>query len=235
SPFRSGPGLDRWYDCRHTRPSLQISTSIRVDRALTTEMPTPCRPPETWYALPSNLPPACRTVSATSTPGRLSLGWRSTGMPRPLSVTRTPPSASSVTSMVSQKPANASSTALSTTSQTRWCRPRSPVEPMYMAGRIRTASRPSRTVSEPAVYCYWLGVDPATPSSFLRAGARTCRGRPHHPGAAAGRTGLVAGHSGDQDVRKQLTAILLCGGDLAGARTPVEPPDIAAAGPAGGV
>src|SRR4051794_23468240 len=29
-----------------------------------------------------------------------------------------------------------------------WCRPRSPVEPMYMPGRLRTASRPSRTVME---------------------------------------------------------------------------------------
>ena len=64
--------------------------------------------------------------------------------------TRTPPSASSVTSMVSDYPASASSTALSTTSWTRWCRPRSPVEPMYMPGRLRTASRPSRTVIERA-------------------------------------------------------------------------------------
>src|SRR4051812_30598686 len=29
-----------------------------------------------------------------------------------------------------------------------WCRPRSPVEPMYIPGRLRTASRPSRTVME---------------------------------------------------------------------------------------
>ena len=53
---------------------------------MTTETPTPCRPPETAYALPSNLPPACSTVSATSTPGFLSLGCRSTGKPRPLSI-----------------------------------------------------------------------------------------------------------------------------------------------------
>lgn len=33
----------------------------------------------------------------------------------------------------------------SATSYTRWCRPRGPVEPMYMPGRLRTASRPSRT------------------------------------------------------------------------------------------
>src|SRR5262249_52061757 len=44
------------------------------------------------------------------------------------------------------KPANASSTELSTTSYTRWCRPISPVDPMYIAGRRRTASRPSSTL-----------------------------------------------------------------------------------------
>ena len=84
----------------------------------------------------------------TSTVGRFSTGCMSTGMPRPLSSTRTPPSASRVTRTVSQCPASASSTELSTTSHTMWCRPRSPVEPMYMPGRLRTASRPSRTVIE---------------------------------------------------------------------------------------
>ena len=54
--------------------------------------------------------------------------------------------------MVSQKPAIASSTELSTTSLTRWCRPRSPVEPMYIPGRLRTASRPSSTVMDPESY-----------------------------------------------------------------------------------
>ncbi len=42
-------------------------------------------------------------------------------------------------------PAMASSTALSTTSQMRWWRPARPVEPMYIPGRLRTGSRPSRT------------------------------------------------------------------------------------------
>ncbi len=42
-------------------------------------------------------------------------------------------------------PAIASSTALSTTSQTRWWSPVGPVEPMYMPGRLRTGSRPSST------------------------------------------------------------------------------------------
>ena len=40
----------------------------------------------------------------------------------------------------------ASSTELSTTSHTRWCKPVGPVDPMYMLGRSRTASKPSRTV-----------------------------------------------------------------------------------------
>ena len=39
----------------------------------------------------------------------------------------------------------ASSIELSTTSYTRWCRPFSPMSPMYIAGRLRTASKPSRT------------------------------------------------------------------------------------------
>src|SRR6476661_1069475 len=46
----------------------------------------------------------------------------------------------------------ASSTELSTTSHTRWWRPRSPVDPMYMPGRLRTASRPSRTWMAEASY-----------------------------------------------------------------------------------
>ena len=45
-----------------------------------------------------------------------------------------------VTLISSQNPAMASSTELSTTSQTRWCKPNSPVEPIYIAGRLRTAS-----------------------------------------------------------------------------------------------
>ena len=47
--------------------------------------------------------------------------------------------------MSSQWPASASSIELSTTSNTRWCRPvPSEVSPMYMPGRLRTASSPSR-------------------------------------------------------------------------------------------
>src|SRR3954468_22560032 len=43
--------------------------------------------------------------------------------------------------------------ALSTTSKTIWCRPdASSVSPMYMPGRLRTASRPLRTWMLSAVY-----------------------------------------------------------------------------------
>ena len=42
-------------------------------------------------------------------------------------------------------PAIASSTELSTTSHTQWWRPLGPVLPMYIPGRFRTGSRPSRT------------------------------------------------------------------------------------------
>ena len=50
-----------------------------------------------------------------------------------------------VTLMVVAPPAKISSTELSTTSYTKWCKPGRPVEPMYMAGRLRTASSPSKT------------------------------------------------------------------------------------------
>jgi len=96
-----------------------------------------------------NLPPACSWVITTSAALMPSSSWIATGMPRPLSVTVTEPSAFSVTVMVSQYPASDSSIALSTTSYTMWCRPDpSSVSPIYMPGRLRTASRPRSTVME---------------------------------------------------------------------------------------
>ena len=50
------------------------STSSRADSALTTEAPTPCRPPVATYDEPPNLPPACSLVKTTSTPGEPGLG-----------------------------------------------------------------------------------------------------------------------------------------------------------------
>ena len=84
----------------------------------------------------------------TSSAGLRSLGCGSTGIPRPSSVTSAPPSRRSVTVMERAAPARCSSTALSTTSHTRWCSPRESVDPTYMPGRLRTASRPSRTAMD---------------------------------------------------------------------------------------
>src|SRR5437773_6212549 len=80
-------------------PSRSTHTSSFSDSAFTTDTPTPCNPPETLYVLLSNLPPACSTVSATSTPGFFSVLWMSTGMPRPLSTTVIALSAWMVTSI----------------------------------------------------------------------------------------------------------------------------------------
>src|SRR4051812_32983748 len=114
-------------------------------------------------------------------------------MPRPSSTTRQPPSASSVTSTRVQKPAIASSTELSTTSQMRWWRPARPVEPMYIPGRLRTGSRPSRTwmswAPYPALGC--LASDDTRTSIIgdnVRADLHFCGGDPWMaagPGAAA--------------------------------------------------
>ncbi|CFN63682.1 Uncharacterised protein [Bordetella pertussis] len=123
------------------------------DRAFTQDTPTPCRPPDTLYEFWSNLPPACSsviTISAALRPNSSSL-WMSVGMPRPLSVTEIELSVWMVTTMSSQWPASASSIALSTTSNTMWCKPvPSEVSPMYMPGRLRTASSPLSILIESA-------------------------------------------------------------------------------------
>src|SRR3990170_3381461 len=68
-------------------------------------------------------------------------------MPRPLSSTLIELSVWIVTMISSQNSASASSTALSTTSNTMWCRPvPSEVSPMYIPGRLRTASSPFSTL-----------------------------------------------------------------------------------------
>src|SRR4030081_741114 len=81
------------------------------------------------------------------------------GIPRPLSRTEIELSVWMVTVISSQKPAKASSTALSTTSNTMWCNPvPSAVSPMYMPGRLRTASRPFRTLMASEPYSLALGL-----------------------------------------------------------------------------
>src|SRR5580700_6629196 len=71
----------------------------------------------------------------------------------------------------------ASSTELSTTSQTRWCKPISPVEPIYIAGRRRTASRPPRTLIDFASYLWPpCGVPPVfSLSPMFSPGSATSR------------------------------------------------------------
>src|ERR1700735_1672003 len=142
----------------------------------------------------------------TSAAGFFSVACMSTGMPRPLSTTVTLLSSCTETLISSQKPAMASSTELSTTSQTRWCRPSSPVEPMYMAGRLRTASMPPKTLMDVASYLCpafppadsFSAMDRASPQTagsyereifkFLavhgKAGARTARHLPTLGGLA---------------------------------------------------
>src|ERR1035441_3871499 len=126
-------------------PPRSTSTSSRAASALTTEAPTPCSPPEAVYEPPPNLPPPCSRVLTSSTPVSLVLRSTSTGMPRPLSLTSAELSAYSSTSIREQYPPSASSTSLSMISHRQCCSPRPSVDPTYMPGRLRTASRPSRT------------------------------------------------------------------------------------------
>src|ERR1700722_13050262 len=109
----------------------------------------------------------------------------STGIPRPLSTTVTLLSSCTVTLISSAKFAIASSTELSTTSQTRWCSPISPVEPMYIAGRLRTASIPPKTLMEVASYLCPAAFPPvvsfsamgrASPQMIKRACSQTREG-----------------------------------------------------------
>src|SRR5471030_1123438 len=127
------------------------------DSALTHDTPTPCKPPETLYEFWSNLPPACSSVMTISAAERfgscLSSIFRPVGTPRPLSVIEIELSEWMVTWISVQWPASDSSIELSSTSNTRWCRPvPSEVSPMYMPGRLRTASRPSRIWIDDAPY-----------------------------------------------------------------------------------
>ena len=138
------------YSSRYTFPSRLISTIMWLDSAFTTDAPTPCRPPETLYTSLLNLPPACNTVYTTRAVGIFFVGWMSTGTPRPLSSTTTPPSFNNVKWSSLQNPARCSSIPLSRISHIIWWRPLVPVLPIYIPGRLRTASNPSKiTISLP--------------------------------------------------------------------------------------
>src|SRR3954471_6787791 len=75
-------------------------------------------------------------------------------------------------------PASASSTPLSMISQTQCMRPRVSVDPMYMPGRLRTASSPSRTRRWAALYVLsivMLLAGTGLPEIYLRHAADECR------------------------------------------------------------
>src|SRR5216110_2463261 len=100
-------------------------------------------------------------------------------MPRPLSMTEIELSVWIVTTMSSQRPASASSIELSTTSKTRWCKPvPSEVSPMYMPGRLRTASRPSSIWIDPSPYPVSWGKESGLCDSLMSS----CKEGPAGPG-----------------------------------------------------
>ena len=118
-------------------------------------------------------------------------GWMSMGMPRPLSLTVMWPSSAMVTLMRVANPAIASSTQLSAISTIRWRRPVGPVDPMYMLGRIRTASRSSSTWIWSALYSSLSGACWARRLVGLVgvAGASVAGGGASAGGVGAGRGG----------------------------------------------
>ena len=80
-------------------------------------MPTPCKPPDVWYTLLLNLPPAWSVVKITSKADFFGyFGCLSIGIPLPLSETVILLSNSTLTSMNVANPATASSIELSITS-----------------------------------------------------------------------------------------------------------------------
>ena len=128
-----------------------MSTSSLVDSALTTEIPTPCRPPETAQPPPPNLLPACSTVSTTSTADLPRTRRLPVGKPRPLSTARTPPSASRVTSLRSPCPAIAPSTVATVSVTAGGVRVAGPAQ--VHTRPLRTMPRPSRTATALALDC----------------------------------------------------------------------------------
>ena len=52
-PFEKSPGSPRWNDIAQVLPPRSTSTSRRSESALTTDAPTPCRPPDAAYDPPN--------------------------------------------------------------------------------------------------------------------------------------------------------------------------------------
>ena len=82
----------------------------------------------------------------------LYFGCGPTGIPRPLSLIVTVSEASKCISIRFASPATASSMALSSNSATRCCIAASSEPPIYIPGRLRTGSKPSRTSISLAEY-----------------------------------------------------------------------------------
>src|SRR3989344_6586266 len=56
--FTFDVGIPRSYVWRNNLLFLRTSTHMDLERAFTTDAPTPCSPPDTLYADPPNFPPA---------------------------------------------------------------------------------------------------------------------------------------------------------------------------------
>ena len=151
--FKLSTTFPLWNFIWNIPPSLWIVTSVHSDNALTTDAPTPCRPPDTLYPLsPPNFPPACNFVYTVSAADIFVFGCISTGIPLPSSSTFIIFPGSIVTCIFLQYPAKASSTALSTISYTKWWSPLIDTLPIYIPGLFLTASSPSSTWICSALY-----------------------------------------------------------------------------------
>ena len=140
------------------------------------------KPPEEEYAPPPNLPPACSSVSTTSSAETLRFLCLPTGIltvihdfHRPITVQDninlvTKPCSSLINSIVNQL-------------HRRCVSPSLPVPPMYIPGRLRTASKPSKvwiaSASYFTLFVFVAAIMVWTPPNHLRISlASHHRGRP---------------------------------------------------------
>jgi len=138
-------GTPSRYSCWYSLPSRWIVRCSVSERALTTDTPTPWRPPETLYEESSNLPPGVQDgedhLGRRDTLFRMDIdrnstaivgdGYRLVGVDGHRDVGAVARSASSIE--------------LSRTSNTMWCRPvPSSVSPMYIPGAYGPHQGPLR-------------------------------------------------------------------------------------------
>ena len=101
-------------------------------------------PPDTFVVLPVELTAGMGTVKTTSRAFKPVFFWTPTGIPLPLSVTVAEPSGLSVTDTALQCPGQRLVHRIVHNLPDQVVEPWADVLPTYMAGRMRTASRPSR-------------------------------------------------------------------------------------------